>query len=94
MRIYLVDRDLPGFTVEAMVALQQAAIEMSRRCLADGKSVRYLRSVFMPSESHCMCLFEAESAKLVQELNEAAEIPFTRIIEALELTGSEESPTT
>jgi hypothetical protein len=32
-----------------------------------------------------MTLFEAPSAKVVQEVNEAAQIPFDRIIEALEL---------
>jgi hypothetical protein len=31
-----------------------------------------------------MCLFVAASAKLVQEVNEAAGIPFTRIVEAIE----------
>ncbi len=87
MRVYMVDRDLPGFTTEKVAALQRAAVEMSQRCTAGGKPVRYLRSVFVPGESHCMCLFEAESAKLVQEVNEAAEIPFTRIIEVLDLTA-------
>jgi len=32
-----------------------------------------------------MSLFEARTAKFVQEVNEAAQVHFTRIIEALEL---------
>jgi hypothetical protein len=33
-----------------------------------------------------MCLFEAPNAELVKEVNETAKLPFTRIIEALDLT--------
>jgi hypothetical protein len=33
-----------------------------------------------------MCLFEAESADHVRQVNETAHIPFTRIVEALDLT--------
>ena len=33
-----------------------------------------------------MCLFEADNADLVRAVNEAAQIPFTRIVEALDLT--------
>jgi hypothetical protein len=35
-----------------------------------------------------MCLFEATGPDLVKELNEVANIPFTRIEEALDLTPS------
>jgi hypothetical protein len=84
--MYMADRNLPGITLEQLAALQKVAIEMSQRFTAEGKSMRYIRSTFVPSESRCMTLFEAPNAKLVQEVNEAAGLPFTRIIEALELT--------
>jgi hypothetical protein len=48
--------------------------------------VRYIRTTFVPGEAHCMCLFEADNPDLVREVNEAAQIPFTRIVEALGLT--------
>jgi len=51
-----------------------------------GKNVRYIRTTFVPGEAHCMCLFEADNPDLVREVNEAAQIPFTRIVEALDLT--------
>jgi hypothetical protein len=86
MGVYMVDRNLPGVTMEQLAAAQQAAIETSRRFSAEGKSVRYIRSTFVPGESHCMCLFEAPNASLVREVNEAAKIPFTRIVEAHDLT--------
>jgi hypothetical protein len=33
-----------------------------------------------------MCLFEAGNPELVKEVNEKAQIPFTRVVEALDLT--------
>jgi len=45
-----------------------------------------VRSAWVPSESHVMCMFEAEDAQAVRDVNEAAGIPFTRILEAMDLT--------
>ena len=86
MSVYLVDRTLPGITMDQLAAAQKAAIETSRRFSSEGKHVRYIRSTYVPEEEHCMCLFEAADPQLVQDVNEAARIPFTRISEALDLT--------
>jgi muconolactone delta-isomerase len=86
MPVYLVDRNLPGVTADQLAAAQKAAIETSRQFSAQGKPVRYIRSTFVPGESHCMCLFEASNADLVKQVNETAKIPFTKIIEAMDLT--------
>ena len=67
-------------------AAQKSAIETGKQLTAAGKSVRYIRSTFVPGEARCMCLFEATGPELVKELNEKAKIPFTRIVEALDLT--------
>lgn len=86
MSIYMVERELPGITMEQLGAAQRAAIESGRQFTAEGKPVRYIRSTFVPGQSRCMCLFEASGPGLVKEVNEAAKIPFTRIVEALDLT--------
>lgn len=86
MAVYMVERDLKGITMEQLAAAQRRAIETGQRLTAEGKPVRYIRSTFVPGESHCMCLFEAPNPQLVKELNEAAQIPFSRIVEALDLT--------
>lgn len=86
MPVYLVDRHLPGVTMEGLAAAQQSAIETSRKWTAQGKPVRYIRSTFIPGEARCMCLFEARSADFVREVNEAGKIPFQRIVEAADLT--------
>ena len=86
MSISMVDRDLPGITMEQLAAAQQAAIATTEQFAAEGKDVRYLRSVYVPSEAHCMCLFEAPDSATVRAVNETAQIPFTRITEAMDLT--------
>ncbi|MFN2400394.1 MAG: DUF4242 domain-containing protein [Gemmatimonadaceae bacterium] len=86
MPVYMADRELPGVTMAQLADAQRAAIETSKRFTKEGKPVRYLRSTFVPGESHCMCLFEANSADTVREVNEAANIPFKRIVEANDLT--------
>jgi hypothetical protein len=82
----MVDRNLPGITKEQLAGAQKAAIETSRTFTAQGKDVRYIRSMFLPEEAHCMCLFEASNAQLVKEVNDTAKIPYTRVVEAEGLT--------
>ncbi len=86
MGTFMVDRNLPGVTMDQLADAQKAAIETSKRFTEQGKPVRYIRSTFVPGEGHCMCLFEAPNAALVREVNETAKIPFTRIVEAADLT--------
>lgn len=86
MTVYVVDRDLPGVTLDDLAAAQRRAIEVSDQHRTKGRDVRYIRSMFVPSESHCMCLFEADDARTVAEVNDEAQIPYTRITEALDLT--------
>ena len=86
MTVYMAERNLQGITMEQLAAAQKSAIETGKQMTASGKPVRYIRSTFVPGEARCMCLFEAPSSELVKELNDTAKIPYTRIVEALDLT--------
>ena len=86
MAVYMVERDLKGITMDQLAGAQKAAIETGKKLTAAGKQVRYIRSTFVPGEARCMCLFEAGSPQLVKELNDQAKLPYTRIVEALDLT--------
>ena len=85
MAVYLVERELPDITVEQLAATLRAAVAATGRLAAAGTPVRYLRSTFLPAESRCLCLFEAPDPATVRELNETARLPFTRVVEALDL---------
>lgn len=84
--VFMVERDLPGITSDQLAGAQRAAIEGSQKSTSGGAPVRYIRSTFVPGEARCMCLFEAASRDAVRDVNELAGLPFTRIVEALDLT--------
>jgi len=86
MAVYLVDRDLPGVSLDTLAQAQRAAIDTAETFRRRGRDVHYIRSTFVPAESHCMCLFEAATAQDVADLNDEANIPYTRVTEALDLT--------
>jgi Protein of unknown function (DUF4242) len=86
MAVYMVERHLPGIKMDQLAAAQKAAIATSENMTREGKNVRYIRSTFVPADARCMCLFEASNATDVEEVNRKANIPFTTITEALDLT--------
>ena len=86
MAIFMADRYLPDITLETLMKLRQSAQESSERSSTRGKPVIYLRTTFIPGDSRCLCFFESPNGKFVQEVNEAAQFPFTRIIPVVELT--------
>jgi len=86
MTVYMVERELKGISMNDLAAAQQRAIKTSEDYTSKGTPMRYIRSTFTPEDGRCMCLFEGKSAADVKHLNEEAEIPFTRVVEALDLT--------
>lgn len=86
MAVYLVDRDLPGITLDGLVAMQRAAMAMCDDFTANGTPVRYLHGLFVPGEERCLSLFEANDEAAVAAVNERAQLPYTRIVEALDLS--------
>ena len=85
MAVYLVDSVIPGVTMDQLTTALQAVIETCQRFTARGEYVRYIRSTYIPGESRCLCLLEASNAATVEEVNEVAKLPYTRIVEAFDL---------
>jgi hypothetical protein len=86
MPLFVVERDLPGITPEE---LQSAGLRAKTCCAEiseEGQPVRWIRSFFLPEDSGTHCYFEAASREVVAETNQRASIPFTRILEVVELT--------
>jgi hypothetical protein len=81
----MVERHLPGITMAGWEALRQAGRRVCEASTVGDVPVRYLRSTFAPGESRCLCLFQAPNADVVQEVNEVAQIPYTRIIPVIDL---------
>jgi muconolactone delta-isomerase len=72
--------------MDQLAEAQKRAIQAGKELTAQGKDVKYIRSMFVPGESRCMCLFEAPNPENVREANERAQVPFTRIVPAMDLS--------
>jgi hypothetical protein len=86
MSVFMVERDLRGIAMEDLAAAQKAAMRQAEEMRAEGKDIRYIRSTFAPDDGRCMCLFEADGADTVRDLNDAAGIPYSRVVPAYDLT--------
>jgi hypothetical protein len=86
MPVYAADRSLPGITMDQLAGAQQAAIDTCGTFSREGRPIRYIRSMYVPGDDRCLCLFDAENADVVKAVNDEAGIPYTRIIEAMDLT--------
>jgi len=79
---YLVELYLPGAASDgAGVATRaQAAAEAMA---SEGIAVRFLRSILVPEDEICFCLYEAPSAHVVTEAATRAALLFDRVLEAV-----------
>ena len=86
MPFYVVNRDLPGVTPEALQSAGLRAKSCCTEMTSEGKPVRWVRSFFLPETEQTHCYFEALSRAAVEEANQRARIPFTQIVEVVEMT--------
>lgn len=86
MPVFMVERNLKGISMEDLAGAQKAAIGTAETMRAGGDHIRYIRSTFSPGDGRCMCLFESDTPAQVARLNDTAGLPYTQIVEALDLT--------
>jgi hypothetical protein len=85
-----------SFLVETYTSASAIADNRIRACLAGSAPapastpVRYLRSIFVPSDEMCLHLFEAGSAEAVREAIERVGLAADRIVEARLLWEAED----
>jgi Protein of unknown function (DUF4242) len=83
MPSYLVESYLQHGSSKELGAAAARASGAARALSAEGRHVRYLRSVLLPGDELCLHLFEADSAALVSEASELAGITAERVVEAV-----------
>jgi len=85
MATFLVLRQLPGVTRDQYAAAQQAALDVASQSSTDGRTVRYLGGFFIPGKGEAICIFAGDSAADIATVNQHAGIPFTEVLEAIEM---------
>jgi leucyl aminopeptidase (aminopeptidase T) len=88
MRSFLVFRDLPGVTRDQYAAAQRAAADAARHSTAAGRDVAYRGGFFLPGTARAICIFDAESAADIAEVNKQAGVPVTDVVEAIDLRAT------
>jgi len=88
---FLVLRQIPGLTRDQYAAAQQAASEVAHQVSTGGRVVRLLGGFLLPSKGQAICIFCADSLADVTAVNERAGVPFTEILEAIEMRPREEA---
>jgi Protein of unknown function (DUF4242) len=69
---------------------QRAALELTEA----GTPVRFVRSIFVPTDETCLLLFEAPSIDVVREAARRAELPIDHVAETALDTGTEAATAT
>jgi hypothetical protein len=82
---FLVLRQLPGVTRDQYAAAQQAAMDAASQSTSDGRMVQYLGGFFLPGVGRAICIFGADSAADIAMVNQQAGVPFTEVLEAIEM---------
>jgi Protein of unknown function (DUF4242) len=82
---FLVLRQLPDITRDQYAAAQQAATDAASQSSAGGRVVRYLGGFFLPGAGRAICIFAADTAADVAMVNQHAGVPFTEVLEAIEM---------
>jgi hypothetical protein len=88
MPLFAVERDLSQVPPERFRSELKGLVAACVRLKNAGKQVRYISSAVFPAEARGICLFGAEQPQWIQEANEAAGLPYTRIFAMLDLTPS------
>ncbi len=92
MPTYLVERYWPGVTSELLLEALDRGRQVMEEMRGEGTPLRDLSCIFIPSEEVVFSVYDGPSAIAVQQLNERAGIPFSRIVEAIAVTRDPQDP--
>ena len=86
MPTYLVERYWPGVTSELILEALKRGRRVMEEMSIEGTRVRDLGCIHIPGEEVVFSVYEGPSVATVRQLNERADIPVSRIVEAIMVT--------
>ena len=87
---FLVEHYWPGITPGMFEAACRRVRLRVDEIAGEGLRIRFVHSTLVAHEESAFCVFEAESAAAVEEAYARAEVPFERVLDALQIgTGPE-----
>jgi len=82
---YLTERYEPGVTGDQIGADADRLAAAVRKLRAEGHSIEFLGSTFVPGDEATLSRFASSSAELVETAHRIASVPVERVVEALSL---------
>ena len=83
--LFLAERVMPDMTAADLTAIQHTLLEAARRTTTMGRPVRYVRAVYIPSQSRFVGLFEAADAEAVRAAIRLAQLPCSTVERVVDL---------
>jgi hypothetical protein len=85
LSLFLAERYVPAGSLQLVAADVASATRVSAELAAEGADVRLLSSTLVPEDETCFALFAANSPEDVRALLERAELPYHRVVEAVQI---------
>ena len=86
MPTYLVERYWPGVTIELFFKALNRGRRTTEQTSDEGTFIRNVTNILIPSEEVVFSLYEGPSPAAVRQFNERADIPLSRMVEAINFT--------
>lgn len=83
MPTYLVERYWPGVTIEQLIKAVERGHRVMERMSSEGTQIRDISCTLVPAEEVVFSVYEGPSLVAVRQLNDRADIPVSRIVEAV-----------
>jgi hypothetical protein len=80
---YLVERYWPGVSNELLADALNRGQQVMRQMQTEGTSVEHVTTILIPAEEVVFSMYVAASITPVLQLNERAEIPVSRVADAI-----------
>jgi hypothetical protein len=80
---FLVERYIPRLQPADVELLTRRLAAATAQLRAEGRNVEWLRSLALPDDETCLCIFSARSRADVEEANRRAGADYERIVETL-----------
>jgi hypothetical protein len=86
---FVVERYRPSSDPDSLSTVADRLTAGARQVRVDGRSVRYVDTIFLPGDETCLHLFEADSEADVRAVARQAGIDIDRIVPAEQIAPSE-----
>jgi Nickel responsive protein SCO4226-like len=82
---FLVELYLPGDGRERLADTVERARRAADEISREGTPVRHVRTIILPGEETCFCLYSSASAAAVEAASRRMQLPFERVVPAISL---------